>query len=79
MAKYSKEIATILASEAFCKISNSDTIKIIELNAAIALLIKTNIPFDVFFSPGTRRDSPSITLEIYINPNSRIKFSITLE
>ncbi|QZY53662.1 hypothetical protein [Crassaminicella profunda] len=78
MAKYTKDIATLLASETFCKFANTDVIKIAELNAALTLLIKANIDFDLQFTSGTRRNSPQVILVISITPCSDITFTIEL-
>ncbi|QXM05601.1 hypothetical protein [Crassaminicella indica] len=79
MPKYTKDIATLLASKAFCRFANADTMKLAEVNAAITLLIKANIDFDLQFISGTRRHAPKITLIINITPSSTITFTINLE
>jgi len=76
VAEIKKEVLSILSTQTFQRILNNDIIRIGELNAAIALLIKAEIPFDVEYSPGTRRLSPAAELTIYINPSTTINFTI---
>ncbi len=79
MIKFSKELESILKAEAFTKILNSDFARISEINAILALLIEANIPFDLEFSPGTRREAAALSLTIYINPTTTINFIIPLQ
>lgn len=79
MIKFSKELETILKTEIFTRVINSDFAKLAEINALLALLIEADIPFDTAFSPGTRRTAAAIELTIYINPTTTINFVITLE
>ena len=74
MANVSKELTSILASETFTSLLASSNIQIAQLQAAITLLIKAGIPFDVSFSPGTRRLAPSAELTIFINPTTQLNF-----
>lgn len=77
MTAINKDVLNILSTGVFRKLLDSDVIEIAQLNAAIAILIKANIDFDVSFTSGTRRSSPIATLKIYINPSSSVKFSFT--
>ena len=77
MVDFNKDLLALLSTDVFKSLLNSDEIEIAKLNAAIALLIKTKIPFDVTFTPGTRRALSSATLTVYINPATSIKFTIT--
>ncbi|EOC99474.1 hypothetical protein [Caldisalinibacter kiritimatiensis] len=63
-----KKLAKIFSTEVFKKLLNADIIEIAQLNAAISLLIKANIDFDVIFESGTRRESPTAVLTIYVTP-----------
>ncbi|AOT72334.1 hypothetical protein [Geosporobacter ferrireducens] len=77
MANVSNEITSILASETFTSLLSSSNIQIVQLQAAIALLIKAGIPFDVAYSPGSRRLAPSAELTIFINPTTQINFVLS--
>lgn len=79
MANILKEVETFLSSEVIKQLFSSNISKIGQLNAVIALLIKAGIPFDVSFTPGTRRVAASAQLTIYINPTTTIQFSIAFE
>ncbi|MTI68165.1 MAG: hypothetical protein FH753_16415 [Firmicutes bacterium] len=74
-----KRILTILSTDIFKKLINSDTVQIAQLNAAITLLIESRIPFDLQFSPGTRRDATAADLLIYINPTTTVSFTISFD
>lgn len=74
MGKKCIDIDKILGSKVFEHLLNCNKIKIAELNAAIALLIKCNIGFDCEFSPATTRSYGTVELNIYIKPNTAITF-----
>lgn len=76
MANVHSEIFNILSTTVFQKLFNSEVVRISELNAAISLLIKIGIPFDVSYSPGTRRVAPGAELTIYYNPTTTINIKI---
>lgn len=73
------EIIEILSTGIFKKIIAGETIQIVEINAAIVLLIKTNIPFDLSFTPGDRRIAKEAVLRIYITPATSIRITIQFE
>lgn len=76
MASIEKEVLTLLTSDVFSKLLTSNNLQIAQLNAAIAILIKSRIPFDVVFTPGTRRVAAAGQLTIYISPT--VNLNITL-
>ncbi len=76
MDDLSNQIGRLLTTDVFMSLLNSDLLNTAKLNAAIALLIKARIPFDVEFTPGTRRVEPQAILTIYINPNTTISFAL---
>lgn len=73
------ELNTLLSSQLLTRLALSKNMRIAELDAIIAILIKTKIPFDVQYSPGTRRLAESAQLTIYINPTTTISFNLNLE
>ena len=79
MSNIIKDIEFLLASKAFQTLTSCNLIKIEQLNAAIAILITLGIPFDVEFSPGTRREAAAAQLTIYINPTTTIQFVLAFE
>lgn len=79
MSDTSFDFFNILKSETFLNLINSDKIKIVELNSAIALLIKANIDFDVIFTSGTNREFPQAILTVYINPNTNLDFTFNFD
>ena len=75
----SNELSTLFTSQAFSKLLSSRNLRIAELDAIVAILIKTQIPFDVLYSPGTRRDAESAELKIYINPTTTLNFVLNFQ
>lgn len=73
-----KEFINILSCEAFKRFMSSG-VKLSQLQTLMLLLIKFNIPFDLSFDPGNRRNEFSIELTIYITPHSSINFTIGQE
>lgn len=53
--------------------------RIAELDAIVAILIKTQIPFDVLYTPGTRRNAEAAELKIYINPTTTLNFVLNFQ
>lgn len=79
MSGLDQDILKLLSTGIFQKITNNDSIKIAQLNAVTSLLLKSNIPFDLEFSPGTRRIPTQAELIIFINPSTTINFNIVLD
>ena len=79
MANFEKELLAILATDVFKSILGNQLMPLAKVNAAIALLVKAGIPFDLSYSPGTRRVSPGFSLTVYINPNTTISFNISVD
>jgi len=79
MANFEKELLAILATDVFKNILANQLMPLAKVNAAIALLVNAGIPFDLSYSPGTRRVSPGFSIVVYINPNTTIQFNISLE
>ena len=75
----SNELSTLFTSQAFSKLLSSKNMRIAELDAIVAILIKTRIPFDVLYTPGTARDAESADLKIYINPTTTLNFILSFE
>lgn len=74
-----KEIFNLISTDVFKSLINSDLVTMGKLNAAINLLIKARIPFDIEYSPGTRREATAAQLTIYINPTTTINITISFE
>ena len=79
MASLEKELLAILATDVFKNILGNQLMPLAKVNVAIALLVKAGIPFDISYSPGTRRVSPGFSLTVYINPNTTLQFNISIE
>ncbi|MGE5423403.1 MAG: hypothetical protein ACM3QW_09070 [Ignavibacteriales bacterium] len=69
-----RDLESVLTLDVLTALLNLNTIKLSQLNAAVSVLIKANIPFTLSFSPGTRRDEPEATLTVNINPHTSLQF-----
>jgi hypothetical protein len=69
------ELGALLSSPLFTNILNSSNIKIVEFDALLALLIKGGVPFDVQYTPGTRRIAEAAVLIVYINPTTTLNLT----
>ncbi len=74
-----KQLLNLLSADIFKKVLNNDLFQIAQFNMLITLLIKAGIPFDVSFSPETRRDAASASISIIINPTTTLEFVINFE
>ncbi|MTI48667.1 hypothetical protein [Sporosalibacterium faouarense] len=79
MVNISKQLLKILSAEVFQRIINNDVIRLEQLMTAQALLIEANIPYDLVFAAGTRRDASAVELIIYINPTTTMNFTVAFE
>lgn len=70
-----RDLESILALDVLTALLNSKTVGLSQLNAAVTMLIRGNIPFTLSFAPRTRRDEALATLTISINPNTSIVFT----
>lgn len=73
------EIIKVLSTGIFKRVINSEVIQITEINAAISLLIKADIAFDLSFIPGDQRIAKTAFLTININPATTIRITIQFE
>lgn len=74
-----QEILAILSSSLFRAITNSRKIRVQQLCAAISLLTKAGIPFDLSYSPGTQRLAAKAHLTIIVKPGVSINLAIAFE
>ncbi|SNS78735.1 hypothetical protein SAMN05446037_102116 [Anaerovirgula multivorans] len=77
MAPFEKELISLLSTDLFLSLLNSNKIKFSQLLAIQTLLFKAGIPFDLSFSPGTRRVVSTALLTIFINPQTTLRFTIS--
>jgi hypothetical protein len=73
------KLVNILSSEVFRTALTGNLLQIEKLNVLLLLLIQARIPFDLTYSPGTRRLAAAANLTIYINPTTSLSFTISLE
>ncbi len=76
MADFGKEVELLLKNGIFDCLFNSKEVQVAQFTAAIALLIKLGIPFDVQFTQNTKRDPATAQLTIYLNSTSNTSTAI---
>lgn len=79
MAGFTDDLIAILTSEAFGNYLKTSKLKLVEVDVILALLVNACIPFDLTFSPGTRRLVPAFQLTIFLNPTTKLGFTINLD
>lgn len=73
------DIMKILSLEIFSKFASGCVVQVAEINAAVTLLLSSNIPFDLLFSPTNRRFAKQVLFVIFITPTIKVTFSIQFE
>lgn len=73
-----QEVQTLLAMRPIQKLLSGIEVTLVEISAAIALLVTAAIQFDLTYSPGTRRLAPSFQMIMYINPTTTLNLTIPL-
>ncbi len=79
MAGFAEDLISILTSDAFSTYLRDSKLRLVEVDVIIALLVNACMPFDLTFSPGTRRLTPAFQLTIPLNPTTRLSFTINLD
>lgn len=69
-----KDLQTLLALELVQSIISCPSIKIKELNAIVALLIKANLDFDLSFTSASNRSAAEAILTVFIAPTMTVQF-----
>ncbi len=77
MVNLNKDLELLLSNEVINTLLNSKTAQIAQFTAAIALLIKLGISFDVVFTQNTRRDPATAILTVFINSTASVTTAIT--
>lgn len=76
---FDTQIMTLLSGNIFYKVLNNQSISYSEYSLLTAALVAKNIPFDVAFTSGSRKEAAAIQLTIHINPSMTIVIVISLE
>lgn len=75
----SKEIEVLLTSEVFKALRTADVIQLQQLFAVQSLLIKLGLPFNITFSPSTKREAAAAELTVFLSPTVTIRFVFSFE
>jgi len=66
------QIMSLLSWDICRQIAAGEIISPIKFNMLCSMLVSANIPYDVSFSSGTRKEAPALQLTIHINPTSTL-------
>ena len=72
-------LSSVLSGTLFRKILNNEHITLFEFNFLTSVLINHNIPYDISFASGTRKDAASLQLTIHVNPTVTLVIVVSLE
>jgi len=79
MSNATKRLESFLGNDIFKVLQNAEIIDIVQLNAAIALLIKLNIPFILTFAQGTSTTVPTAELVVTLSPTTEVAFLLPFD
>ncbi|HUW65623.1 MAG TPA: hypothetical protein VMW83_13215 [Spirochaetia bacterium] len=73
-----KDLKALLTSEIFLNLFNCKALTIAELQAAVGLLLKAGITFDLTFDRATPRSEGVALLVVFITPIVQLRFTLSL-
>ena len=76
---FDTHLSTLLSGGLFRKILNNEPLTLLEFNVLTGILMNNNIPFDIAFAAGTRKNPASLQLTIHINPSATLVLVVALE
>lgn len=79
MSLFDNQIAALLSGELFKQVLNNEQIPPFKFNIITNILVSNNIPFDVSFTSGTRKEAAALQLTIHINPTATLVLVVALE
>lgn len=68
----------ILANPVFAKLAQNNALTVAEFCAAVALLVRTNISFNMVFKPSTGRTQPIMRLTIFFSNTRQTGYQVQL-
>lgn len=79
MSVYDHQIMTLFSWDIFRQMANNQVIPLYKFNLITNMLVDNGIPFDVSFTPGTRKEAAALQITIHINPTSTLVYVVSLE
>ena len=76
---FDTHLSGLLSSTLFNKLVNNQPISLYEFNFITSMLINNNIPYDIAFAAGTRKNAASLQLTIHVSPSATVVFVVGLE
>ena len=72
-------LSRLFSGTLFDKMLANQQLTLYEFNFITSLLIQHNIPYDVAFAPGTRKNAASLQLTVHVSPSATVVFVVGLE
>ena len=76
---FDTQISALLSGTMFRKVLANEQLSLYEFNFVTSVLINNNVPYDVAFAAGTRKNPASLQLTIHLSPTATLVFVIALE
>ena len=76
---FDNQLLTIFSLDIFRQMANNQPLSLYKFNLVTKLLVDYNIPFDVSFVSGTRKEAAALQLTIHVNPTFTMVFVVQLE
>ncbi|MCL2352373.1 MAG: hypothetical protein FWC55_07575 [Firmicutes bacterium] len=78
MAVFDNQIMSVFSWDICRQIAGGEQIPLYKLNIFTAMLANNCIPYELSYSPGSRKEAPAYQLTIHINPTATLVFTIAL-
>jgi hypothetical protein len=79
MAIFDNQLLSLFSWDVFRQMAARQAIPLCKFNLITNMLVDNNIPFEVSFSPGTRKAAAALQLTVHINPTSTMVYVVQLE
>ena len=79
MNLFDNQIAALFSYDLFRQLAGNQVMPLYKFNLVTNLLTENNIPFDVSFTSGNRKQAAALQLTIHVNPTANMVFVVQLE
>jgi hypothetical protein len=79
MSVFDNQLLTLFSWDIFRQMATNQVISLYKFNLVTNMLVSNNIPFDVSFSSGTRKEAAALQLTVHVNPTSTMVYVVQLE
>jgi hypothetical protein len=79
MSVFDNQLLSLFSWDIFRQMASNRAIPLCKFNLITNLLTEWNIPYDVSFSSGTRKEAAALQLTIHVNPTTTVVYVVQLE